>query len=461
VIDVTASSHTLTYGDPKPNVTCAYDNADFKGTDDGNDIDTPPTGSTTYNQGDDVGTYPTSCAGGADNNYTFNYTPGAGGVGGNAGPGAITVGKKSVSGTFVAADKVYDGNTSATASNRALVGVLAGDTVTLQGGTAAFPSKNVGNDYNVPLTGATLGGADAGNYTLTGVADDKANITPAPIKGAFTAADKPYDGNTNATITGRSVTSGIVGSENVTIEGGTANFLDPEPGENKPVKGNGNFTLGGADKSNYVLVEVADTTATIQRPPAPAPPVIDTTPQCLRRPVLAFVRGKRIKQVVFYLDGKKIGIAKKRDAKRRYATLIERKLLADGPHKLRAKVTFLGTKKVYWLGIRLKRCVGQAAPSEILTTAPANGSCPASEFLAYVKGGTISSVRYTLNGERLRTVRVADWKKRYAVKIDPSQLGSGPNVLEAHIRFITGSKKAAVTLTEELPSCRSTFDKKR
>ena len=160
VIDVTASSHTVTYGDPKPNVTCAYDNSDFKGTDDAGDINTPPTGSTTYNQGDDVGTYPTSCAGGADDNYTFNYAPGAGGVGGNAGPGAITVTKKSVSGTFVAADKVYDGNTSATASNRQIVGALAGDTVTLEGGTAAFPNKNVGNDYNVPLSGATLGGAD-------------------------------------------------------------------------------------------------------------------------------------------------------------------------------------------------------------------------------------------------------------------------------------------------------------
>ena len=190
------------------------------------------------------------------------------------------------------------------------------------------------------------------------MATDKANITPAPIKGAFTAADKPYDGNTNATITGRSVTSGIVGSENVTIEGGTANFLDPEPGLDKPVKGNGNFSLGGTDKSNYVLVEVADTTATIQRPPAPAPPVIDTTPQCLRRPVIAFVRGKRIKKVVFYLDGRKIDTVTKKDAKKRYSTLIQQKLLADGPHKLRAKVTFLDTKKVWWLGVRLKRCVG-------------------------------------------------------------------------------------------------------
>ena len=47
--------------------------------------------------------------------------------------------------------------------------MVGGDTVSLAGGTATFDNKNVGTGKTVTLTGATLTGADAGNYTLTSV----------------------------------------------------------------------------------------------------------------------------------------------------------------------------------------------------------------------------------------------------------------------------------------------------
>ena len=47
-IDVTASSHSLTYGDPKPTITCSYDATDFENGETGAVIDTAPTGSTVY-----------------------------------------------------------------------------------------------------------------------------------------------------------------------------------------------------------------------------------------------------------------------------------------------------------------------------------------------------------------------------------------------------------------------------
>ena len=109
------------------------------------------------------------------------------------------------------------------------------------------------------------------------------------------------------------------------------------------------------------------------------------------RPLLAWVRSKPrnkptlIKKVTFYLDGKKVGVDRKPDRKNRFTTLIQRRELADGPHKLRAKIAFFGSKKVYWLGLKLKRCLNQAVPQEITTTAPSNGRCPTGEFLAYVK----------------------------------------------------------------------------
>ena len=48
---------------------------------------------------------------------------------------------------------------------RSLNGDVAGDAVTLTGGTATFGNKNVGTDKTVTLTGAMLAGADAGNYS--------------------------------------------------------------------------------------------------------------------------------------------------------------------------------------------------------------------------------------------------------------------------------------------------------
>ena len=84
-------------------------------------------------------------------------------------------------GSFKAADKVYDGNTDAVVNSRDLTGLVGNDVVSLVGGSAAFDTKNVGTAKTVTLTGATLSGADAGNYSLESVATAKANISPKPI----------------------------------------------------------------------------------------------------------------------------------------------------------------------------------------------------------------------------------------------------------------------------------------
>ena len=102
-----------------------------------------------------------------------------------------------ITGSFTAADKVYDGTTSATVLTRTLNGVLAADTanVSLTGGTASFGDANVGAGKTVTLAGATLTGSAAGNYNLSSVGTTTAAITALGITGSFTAADKVYDGN--------------------------------------------------------------------------------------------------------------------------------------------------------------------------------------------------------------------------------------------------------------------------
>jgi hypothetical protein len=116
----------------------------------------------------------------------------------------------------------------------------------------------------VSLGGAVLAGAQAGNYSLTSVAATSANITAKPVTGSFTAMNKPYDGTTVATVTGRSVTP--IAGDSLTLSGGTAAFADSNVGVGKTVTLAG-ATLAGGDAGNYILSGVNTATANITAVP--------------------------------------------------------------------------------------------------------------------------------------------------------------------------------------------------
>src|SRR5207237_10161548 len=84
---------------------------------------------------------------------------------------------KHITGSFTTDNKVYDGNNAAPVLTRSLIGVISPDVVTLIGGTATFSSTNVGMGKTVTLTGATLRGADVGNYLLESAAPTTPNST--------------------------------------------------------------------------------------------------------------------------------------------------------------------------------------------------------------------------------------------------------------------------------------------
>ena len=150
-----------------------------------------------------------------------------------------------ITGSFTAANKIYDGNNSATVLTRSLVGAISGDAVSLSGGTATFSDKTVGNGKTVTLTGASLSGADTGNYVLDSVATTTANITGPDITGTFTAANKVYDGNNSATVLTRSLV-GAISADAVSLTGGTATFNDKNVGMGKTV------TLAGASRAAWM-----------------------------------------------------------------------------------------------------------------------------------------------------------------------------------------------------------------
>ena len=104
--------------------------------------------------------------------------------------------------------------------------MVNGDSVSLTGGTATFPSKNVGTAQTVTDTGLSLTGTGAGNYQLASTtATTTANITPMALTVTAVANTKTYDATTTAAAT-PTITSG-------TLQGSdTANFTETYAAKN-------------------------------------------------------------------------------------------------------------------------------------------------------------------------------------------------------------------------------------
>jgi len=159
----------------------------------------------------------------------------------------------------LAQNKVYDGTTTATITGATLVGVVNGETVMLNV-SATFADRFVGNNKSV-IPNMTLSGANVGNYTLVQPTGLTANITPKSILlVGVSAENKIYDGTTNATLVGGSL-SGVISGDNVGFTGG-GNFESATPGTKKVIT---TFMLTGTESANYTLAQPLGITATINR----------------------------------------------------------------------------------------------------------------------------------------------------------------------------------------------------
>lgn len=185
--------------------------------------------------------------------------------------GTVEIAQKPVTVSGITAnDKVYDGGNSATLSYEGVnfVGKVDGDILTIDSATGTFSDENAGENKTVNITGITLGGNDAANYTLSSnSATATADITAKTVTvSGITASNKVYDGNTSATIeTSGAAISDIVSGDNVTIDvaKATGTFEDKNVGTGKTVTITG-IALGGADKDNYTLTsDSANATASI------------------------------------------------------------------------------------------------------------------------------------------------------------------------------------------------------
>jgi hypothetical protein len=178
-------------------------------------------------------------------------------------------------------DKVYDATTAASFTivpagpgvpGTRLAGIIPGDTVGYTPAgyffDGAAPVSNVGTWTIISTT--TLNGAESANYFLTQpIFGAQKDITPLGLTvSGFTASNKPYDGNRDATVSVAGVSLvGVLGGESVTLDSSsvTGLFDTKDIGTGKTVTASG-FFITGPDASNYALTQPT-TTANITTVP--------------------------------------------------------------------------------------------------------------------------------------------------------------------------------------------------
>jgi filamentous hemagglutinin family protein len=178
--------------------------------------------------------------------------------------GTLVINPKAIVFSAPSISKTYDGAAAYTTTAQnltdaaAAAGVVSGDTLT--GLTLAFNDKNAGTNKPVSASAATFNGSEAGNYSITYQTANVGTIDPLSISvsGAPTAANKTYDGLTDATVSGGTLT-GVLGADaaNVNLQK-SGRFVDANAGTGKTV--DLVYALSGSEAGNYVLSSTTGTT---------------------------------------------------------------------------------------------------------------------------------------------------------------------------------------------------------
>ncbi|MDD2584262.1 MAG: YDG domain-containing protein, partial [Bacteroidales bacterium] len=146
--------------------------------------------------------------------------------------------------------KVYDGTNSSSV-------VPVGDALQSSDsyfslGTQVFNSKNVASGKSLIPSGASINDGNSGNnYSINYVNNTTGLITAKPLSvtGA-SVTTKTYDGNSNAQITGATL-SGLINPDVVSLDNHTSGvFVDENVGTKAVTT---NMTISGSDSNNYSL----------------------------------------------------------------------------------------------------------------------------------------------------------------------------------------------------------------
>lgn len=198
---------------------------------------------------------------------------------------AVTIGAKSVAVSgLTAADKVYDGTTTATlnATGATFADKASGDTLTIASGDAAFEDAGVRDSKKVNFSNLVLGGASASNYTLSATtATGTGKITARPI--TITAVDQTVQKDApvvsgvdkvsvapGALLTGHSITA-------ATLSGDTTSVTNNEKVKISSVTIKDNSGAGADVTANYnITYATGKLTVTKTNPTVTVAPTVKT-----------------------------------------------------------------------------------------------------------------------------------------------------------------------------------------
>ena len=239
LLTVTSDPQVKAFGEVNPALTFTY--SGWKNGENESVLDVKPTASTTVDAMTIPGVYQNAIVAqnGSDNNYKFEYVP-----------GAFTVTKASQSITFNAlAPKTYgdapfilsatsnSGLTLSYTCSNSDVAVVSENTVSIIGAGTAIISAFQSGDSNYIASGTV-------SQTLV------VNKKPLTIVGII-AQSKIYDGNANATLSGGTLT-GTINSDVISLNvSTTGTFSQTSVGTAIPVSTA--MTISGERASNYVL----------------------------------------------------------------------------------------------------------------------------------------------------------------------------------------------------------------
>ncbi|MBH0178409.1 MAG: LEPR-XLL domain-containing protein [Nitrospira sp.] len=202
--------------------------------------------------------------------------------------------------TATGVNKVYDGGTTATVTlsdNR-----LSGDVFTASYTTATFADKNVGTGKTVSVSGISISGTDAGNYTFNTTASTTANITPATASIVVNGHSGVYDGQFHGATLGSAV--GVNNedlSSSVTI--GTETFKDVPGGTVAWSFTNGNYVSQSDSVAITITPATLTITATAQTKTFGETFIFDTTIPSSHFSVSGLVDGDAVTSVTLVSDG--------------------------------------------------------------------------------------------------------------------------------------------------------------
>lgn len=182
--------------------------------------------------------------------------------------------------TVTMVDIAFTGvNEAITVASDAVYGDTWADIVTVDASKidAAVGTEKVEGTYTVEnsndrpdagtATYKVLFNSNDGSYINVEVASDTVDVAKKPVSiTGLDVADKIYDGNTSAIVSGTATLDGVLAGDTVSVAAGTASFADKNVGTEKNVIFR-DYSLSGTDANNYELSAQPSATANITAKP--------------------------------------------------------------------------------------------------------------------------------------------------------------------------------------------------